>query len=114
MVPKDSAVASNITVFSVLEVAIAFAGVSQPTYPRVSFQASVLVSNADKQLQAVQADMRSNLTAHFAPSAVAITFSVLSSSGRRRLLEDKDRSSPKSSLESSKLGRVFQAAEPGG
>ena len=65
----------------------ALAAASQASYPRVSFLASVAASNVNRQLDAIQADMRSNLTAHFAPTIVTITFSILPSSGRRRMLE---------------------------
>ena len=78
-------------------------GASQANYPRVSFLAAITASNVNRQLEAIQADMRSNLTAHFAPVLVAVTFSLLPSSGGRRLLEGKQETSSTLSTESSKL-----------
>ena len=90
------------------------AGVAQASYPRVSFLASVAASNVNRQLEAIQADMRSNLTAHFAPVLVAVTFSVLPNNGRRRLLDGERSNSLTYSLESGKLVKDLHGALSGG
>ena len=57
-----------------LDLGDAITGVSQASYPRVSFLASVAASNMDRQLEAIQADLRSNLTTQFAPVVVGVHF----------------------------------------
>lgn len=58
-------------------------------YPRVSFLAVIaapVTSNPAAQLQAIQNDMRSNLTAFFSPIQISVAFRVIQGTGRRRLL----------------------------
>jgi len=58
-------------------------------YPRVSFLAVIAApvsSNPAAQLQAIQNDMRSNLTAFFSPIQISVAFRVIQGAGRRRLL----------------------------
>ena len=58
----------------------------QAEYPRVTFLADIAANNANSRLAAIQADMRSNLTAYFAPVNIVVGFLVLQVNSGRKLL----------------------------
>lgn len=62
-----------------------FADATVRDYPRVTFLATLTARNASSQLALIERDLRSNLTAQFSPTAIAVSFTVLSTGGRKLL-----------------------------